>query len=265
MRNLRKFKKACLKDSKRQLSLVKFPGAPAIIIATFLCCCIFPQKLMAQNQLSVYTDLGVNNVSNGLFIKTEAFYAYQSRHYKFESGMQVNLKSNFSKNLSGYSVQLTRTMLLKKRPLSLSLYMVNVPVSDEFRQLNIGFMAGSAWRHFSFKTGLNSRTYSFHDRESGENATPARRIHEVWTAMYAFTYSLKTAENIWNLSATLTDFDNFIINQETSPQFKISGSYKLKHNLTLYAESNITYAGAMNTNVNFFGLFTRTGFIWKLN
>jgi hypothetical protein len=223
-------------------------------------------NMMAQPQVSLYTDAGQTNVSDGLFVKTAGLVYYQLGKYAAGSGIQLDLIGNNKNVLSGYNFKISRNCLVKNIPLEVQSFFVLTPISDILRETNWGFLLNTKRNHISISAGTNFRTIAFTKRVVGnEEPGPKDKIHENWNLMYAFSYYLKSLDNPWNISFTITDIDNFIITQESNPVINLRASYQISTPLNLFAESWYKSAGALNLQNNYFGCFFRIGMIWKIN
>lgn len=222
--------------------------------------------MTAQPQVSVYTDMGMNSVSDGLFVKTAGLARYQFEKYKVEAGLQMDIRSYNENIFSGYSLKASRDLMIKDFPVELQGFYVWTQFSDVLRETNFGMLANFKRNRFTIRAGTNFRTYAFTQKavrlyELDESA----KIHENWNLMYSFSYYLKPLDNQWNIGLAITNIDHFIINQETNPVFCLSADYRVSLPVNLFAECWYKSAGAFNLNVNYFGFFFRTGIIWYIN
>ena len=221
---------------------------------------------MAQPRINAYTDVGKNNASDGLFIKTASLASYQFGKYNVETGFQLDLKSHNKNIFSGYRIAASREFMIKDFPIGLQGFSIWTPFSDILRENNWGILLNFRRNHFATKIGTNFRTFAYTQNaiELYEFETNTK-IHENWNLMYLFSYHLKPIENHWNIGLSVTNIDHFIINQETNPVFNFHALYQISSPLKLFAESWYKSAGAFNLNVNYFGFFFRTGIIWDIN
>jgi hypothetical protein len=223
-------------------------------------------NLMSQPQVSVYTDLGQNNVSEGLFIKSAGIVNYNLGRYKAEMGCQFDLKNNKRFDLSGFTIDATRYFQINKIPLELhGFYTWTIP-SEILLETNWGMLLKMRHNRFEMALGTNLRTYNLRqiavsDYEIENKST---RIHEIYNIMYSFSYSLKPTDDHWNAGLSITNIDHFIINQETNPAFNLYGIYKLSSPACLYAQACYKIAGFSNMELNQFGFCLRIGLIWNI-
>ena len=64
--------------------------------------------------------------------------------------------------------------------------------------------------------------------------------------------------------AVVTNYDLFLIQQETNPMANVRFDYRLSETLRLYSELWSKSAGLLNDQVNYFATFIRIGIQWKI-
>jgi hypothetical protein len=225
---------------------------------------IFSINLTAQPGINIYTELGENNVSHGLYVESSAMAHYKFGNNVLETGFQIDLKNNKTV-ISGYTINATRDFVVKDVPFELQGFGTWTDFSEILRETNYGALLKMHRNHFQIAIGTNFRTYSFSRKavKDYEIDKSAESFHEVYNIMYSFSYNLKPVNNPWNIAFEITDIDYFIINHETNPILNLNTSYKLNSNLSFYAEASYKIAGATNMAVNYFGFFLRTGISWN--
>jgi len=242
-------------DPKISLSLV--------FVSLFLTVC---PDLSAQPGLNIYTDFGENNGSQGLFIKTASLVSYQFGKNIFETGFRIDLKNSNNTYFSGFSLSGSRNLKISHFPFEIAGFWICTPFSELLRETNWGARLKRESNHFEYLIGANFRTYAFRQkaiREYGIDQNAAK-IHEILNIMYSVCYQLKPRNSPWNVGFSLTNVDNFMIEQETNPMLRLNGFYKLSSPLSLYIQGWYKSAGATNLAVNYFGFFFRTGIIWYI-
>ena len=227
---------------------------------------MYGMNLSAQPQITAYTEIGTNCISDRFFIKTAGLAAYQFRNNNIEAGLQTDLKSNNEKIASGYEVSLSRRFFIRNYPFEVQSFFILTPFSNLFHATNLGFLTKMRRNHFAIQAGTNFRTYVYHNSRINEyESSTTSKIRETWNLMYSFSYYLKPVDHWWNIGLSITDIDHFNINQETNPFWILGTSCKLRSNLRLYGETLYKSAGAFNLHVNYFGFYFRTGLIWNIN
>lgn len=224
-------------------------------------------NLNAQPGITFYTDVGKTNVSNGPYIKSATLGHYKVGKNTLETGFQLDLKS-YNKNVfSGYLINASRIIPIKRIPISLHVFYVNELFSEILKETNWGVYLQMRHKRFDMVFGSNFRTYCFRKKavDEFEIEKSATRLHEKFNIMYSFSYFLKPTDELWNIGLSITDMDYFIINQETNPMYNLQGIYKFNTSFCLYAQAWYKSAGVLNMSSNYFGFFFRTGLIWDIN
>ncbi|MEI6049816.1 MAG: hypothetical protein WCS03_13005 [Bacteroidota bacterium] len=235
-----------------------------ILINFFL---MYGINLIAQPGLNIYTDLGMNNTSQGLIIKSSAMGCYKFDKNLVEAGYQVDLMNGNKNVFSGYTISGSKYLVIKDIVLELKGFFTRSRPSDILQETDWGGLLKMRHKHFEMAIGTNFRTYNFSQQAvldfKIDNSTT--KIHEIYNLMYSFSYYLKPTDDKWNVGLSVTNIDHFIINQETNPMFNLNCLYKLRSSVCLYAQAWYKIAGASNLEVNHFGFFVRTGIIWNFN
>ena len=228
---------------------------------------IFCTDLIAQSGLIMYTDAGVNNVSGGLFIKAAVIGHCNFGKNRVGTGFQIDLKNNNNLLLSGFTINTSRYLAIKGVPFELQGFYTLSRNSKLLNESNWGTLLKMRHNRFEMKVGTNLRTYTFSDKAVNDYEIDKRdvRIKENFNLMYSFSCYFKKSDKVWNVGLSVTNIDNFIINQETNPVLSICGFYNPVSKICLYAESWYKTAGTCNLNINHFGFYFRTGIKWNFN
>jgi hypothetical protein len=220
--------------------------------------------VMAQPGIVAYTAIGSNNVSHGLFIKSVALVNYKSGKTGLETGFQNDLKNYKGQIFSGYTLNTYRDFMLKGIRMEIKGFYTATGSSGIINESNIGGVLSMKFDHFSMALGTNYRTFSLKRGNIDYKIEWSKsRIHEAGNFMYLFSYNLKPEKSLWNAGISITNFDHFVINQETNPMFSLNGSYKLKPQISLYVQAWYKVSGVSNMELNYFGYYIKTGVIWN--
>ncbi len=221
----------------------------------------------AQPSLTIYADAAKNSVSDGLFIRSAFLGYYKAGNYQLKAGLQTNLVNANNITLSGYRIDGSRAFEIKNTRLGIHGFFLWTSATTILQETNYGCAFTMNRPHFDMLIGTNFRTYSFKRnalKDYGiENDEP--KIHENFNLMYSFSYNLKPSDCKWNAGVTLTNIDNFMINQETNPYVNLKGFYKLSSAVCLFAEGWYKNAGVANICSNYFGFVIRGGVKWNFN
>jgi hypothetical protein len=228
---------------------------------------IFSAVLPAQPGISIYTEAGSSNVSNGIFIKSAALGLYKYGKNNFETGFQTNLKNNNKNGFSGYTISASRNMVIKDISVGLKGFFIQTLPSEILSETNWGALIEMRHKRFEMSIGTNFRTYNLRRKAVSryEIDNTHTQIHEIYNLMYSFCYYLKPVDETWNMGLSITNVDNFTINQETNPVLNLKGIYKISSPVALYMQASYKSAGVTNLELNYFGFFFRTGIVWNIN
>lgn len=243
---------------KARLQLKNFPIALFFLIS-----------LTATSQISssVYIDFGRNNVSQGNYIKSVALINYGMRKTTFEGGLQTNIKNNIKAGFSGFTMNASQKITLLKLPFEIKgFYTITNPVGI-LKETNWGGQIMMFRKHFDLSAGVDFKSFRF--STSTENdpyiKRPGQKIHEVYNIAYSVSYHLNPYSKNWNIRLTITNIDNFSINQETNPEINLTGLFRLRSNVSFYVQGWYEPAGLTNMVPDNFGFYLRTGITWNIN
>ena len=223
-------------------------------------------NLAAQPGFSFYTEAGRNNVSNGIFIKSAMLAYYKSGKNMLETGFQTDLKNN-KFGFSGYTLSASRKLKIKDISLELKGFCTWTYPSEILEETNWGTLLKMRKKHFEMTLGTNFRSYNLRQKaiKDFEINSENTKVTEIYNIMYSISYYLKPSDDSWNIGLSITNFDHFIINQETNPVFNLTGLYRISSPVCLYIQAWYKCAGVTNLELNHFGFFFRTGITWNIN
>lgn len=205
-------------------------------------------------------------MSEGLFIKTSVWGAYQMGKINVSGGGQFDLKSAGPNFFTGVSLIVTREFIIKEFQFDVQGLFLSNFFSDLAHEYDWGILANTELKHFTFKVGTEFRTYHITRKASEEyDIESDKNLHENWNIMYLAGYNLKPPDHNWNIGLGITNMDHFLINQEINPMFYFQGKYWITQSLMLYIEPWYQNSGSFNLSANYFGFFIRTGLIWKID
>lgn len=229
-------------------------------------CFFSPFKVLAQARVMAFTDVGIKNVTNGVFIKSSAIGTYKFGRNLIESGLLMNLRSNNQHFLPGIRILASREVLGKKKPVEFQGFLLQGMSSDILSETNYGALFKIKRKYYDFSLGTNFRTYAFTRRaiDSYEIQNNAIRFMEPWNLMYALSLYLNQMNSNWNIGLSVTNFDYFLIYQETNPEINLKILCQLNARISLLAEGWYETSGLLNRYANFFGVFARTGIKWNI-
>jgi hypothetical protein len=227
--------------------------------------CALP-SLNAQYKLESQLDLGDNILFNRLYLHLSGFGYYEREHWGAGSGAQLGLVQPHHMFFNSWYGNAYGKIFMGKVRLDLGGEYLWTAFSNDLREINWIIFTRSSIGHWQFALGNNTRIYRFGKKalNNDQDAEPESSIIEGWNLMYSVGLMLKPVENRWNIMFTLTDFDRFLIQQETNPMANVRFNYKISTPLMVYSELWYKSSGFFNIQVNYFGTFIRIGALWEL-
>jgi hypothetical protein len=225
---------------------------------------MFTFNIAAQVSLSSSIDAGENNVSEGFFVKSSLWGSWQFDKIGIEGGSRFDLKSVGDNIFTAASLIVAREFMIREFQFEAQCLLIYNLFSEPIHESNWGILANIERKHFIFKLGMEFRNYHITKKGVKEYDIESNKsLHESWNLIYLLQYNLKPSDHKWNIGTSITNIDQFLINQETNPMINLKGRYKISSPLTLYFESWYMNAGSLNISAGYFGYFLRTGVIWS--
>jgi hypothetical protein len=222
-------------------------------------------SLEASFRLPAYFEIGDNNISDGIFLKTAVMPTYEFGKYTAQAGVRFDLVSNNENVLSGFSLMASRDFMIRNFPLDLKGIFIRTGYSGVIHENKWGLLLNTGTKHFRFGLGTSFRTLALNKEEAGNlNDSLNTKIHENWNMIYQFSYYIKPIGNKWNIDVSVTNIDYFNLSQETNPIFKLGAIYNVSPPVTFFIDSGYQSAGIINMNTDYFGFFIKTGIIWNI-
>ena len=189
----------------------------------------------------------------------------QLDNYTLEAGFQTELLSYKPAFLSGIILKAGREFQIGKQAIELTgLYAIS-RFSELMHERNRGLFASTQHQKLHFILGTHFRTYAYNrDARNDIDLQGSARLTERWNLIYSIAYSVKPPGHPWNISLAVTNLDLFLIHQETNPMLRLSGTYTVRQNISLYLDAFYQQAGLFNINIHYFGFYIRPGIIWHI-
>jgi len=237
-----------------------------ILVFLILLFLIASRNLQAQWTVSGYSEVGDNNISEGIYVKLVPMVAYKLNKTQLDVVIRSELKDNNSNLISGFKVNLAQNFSWKNNLYKVETFYIKTAPTQLMREKNLGVLLSLPTGHFEIKGGTHFRAIMYSKKAIEEyNLQSNDKLRENFNLMYQVTYNLRSTLKLWNIGATWTNFDHLSIYQETNPIINIHGYYCIKEQIRLFAELWYKTAGAINLSVNYYSSSLRTGFIWNIN
>lgn len=231
------------------------------ITAFILIVCL--QNIQAQFSSSVYIETGENYVSSGMYADITGNISQKIKQW--ELGLTTGLTFSEARQyrFNALGLDLSREFKLKEFSFNGKLFYQWKPFSERIHEQNAGLLMAYEKKWFGIEMGLNTRIYNLTDRIVSLNNYQHTTIWEPLNLMYKFTYFTFISEKI-HFRTSITNYDTFIIQQETNPMIVTKLDYQLSQSTKLNLGVGYLQSGLMNIRVNYFGYFIRGGVQWEL-
>lgn len=228
---------------------------------------LIQNDIFPQISLDSYVEAGSNAVSEGVYGDLSAQIEGRTGSFYTSVGGLLSFSNARENVLSAFLFTAANDFRLKTNIISLQGFYLWKPLSLDMQETNFGLLAKYKLEHFGFQLGMNSRFYNFtrsailqYNFADSINTT----MWEPFNAMYRISYFQQFTEKM-GFEAAVTNFDRYIIQQETNPMILAGLNYKLNPALKFYTELGYMQAGLLNLHVNAFGVYLRGGVVWQIN
>jgi len=249
------------------LTADKNPGMKKFAGLLFLVALSFPfAELSGQIKVESQIDIGDNELSDGLYFLNSDFGHYEQKYWFAETGLQFGLHQPQNVFLNSWYLTSGAKVPAGKYIIIVGLEYDWTAFAPDLREVNWILFTGTSFNHWELTLGSNRRVYRLSNKAAREEANKEFKdsFIEEWNFMYSAGYRLKPRENKWNIMFTVTDFDRFLIQQESNPMINARFDYRINESLNLYSELWYKSSGLLNIKVDYFGTFIRIGAIWQL-
>ena len=228
---------------------------------------LYCYSAIAQTEHQNYFDIGKNNVSDGVFLRFASVSGYKYKYYQGKTGFLFSFSNQSDRIFTGWFLDGSGSFKIKDIPFEAGAFYRISPFSNLLREINWGIYMSYSSEHFRIRLGNNFRIYRYSRSKIDEydiQEGPGSRITEPRNLMYSITYYIKPSGHKWNIASSIRDFDYFLIQQETNPMVMCRFHFNVSTHMNIYSEMWYQSAGLFNIQVNYFGLFLRTGLILKI-
>lgn len=222
---------------------------------------IFMITLCARSQMSVDLSFcsGSNYVSEGQYAKLSTQLSYKYLGWNFSLGAGTVFSHAREKKLDAVRVSLSKDFRIKGKQVTTHIFYQQSPFSVRLNDQTAGLLLNHKSRRWYFDLGANTRFYSFTKGYKATTNYTEKIIWEPVNVMYRLTWH-KPIGNKFEINPSITNFDQFIIQQETNPFILIDFGYKFNEKSKMYFDAVYQQAGFFNIRVNYFGYYLRGGY-----
>lgn len=206
---------------------------------------------------------GANYTSSGLYSDFAGGITAVISEWQFEARAGVTLSNERENLFNELKMDVSRDFSIKEKPVTGHVFYLWQPFSAILHEHNAGIVFQHRSNKFSYDIGFNTRIFQLPNAYAESNDYTQVSIWEPINLMYKITYYHPFSDQ-WEFKTSVTNFDVFLIQQETNPMLITNLGYQLSTTSKLYLDLGYLQAGLMNIRVNYFGYFIRGGIQWKL-
>jgi len=223
-------------------------------------------SLSGQFSSITYLEQGKTNISEGPFIKGSIGLSAKKEILRLDLSFRFGLLNSNGNIPEAFKVLAGAFVQAGEHALRPSLIVMNNYYNTTVNVRDLAILTDYEKTHFSYTLGLDFKTYSYNNKALVEYNIEAenRKLSENWNLIWAIQYFLKPLGNKWNISLAITNIDDYLINQETNPFFKLSGYYDVNEKISLFGMFVYKNSGSFNLSSNHFGYQIKCGLRWKI-
>lgn len=217
----------------------------------------FGAKAQVSADLSLAT--GRNYVSFGQYAKFAGQFFYQYKGWNFSAGAGAIFSHEREKKLDALRLSLSKDYTIKELLFTTQIFYQRSPFSARLNDHTAGVLFNHKRNRWYFDLGANTRVYSLTNKYKGETGYSENALWEPVNVMYRLTWHKPVGDKL-EINASVTNFDQFIIEQETNPFLLTDFRYKITEKSKIYFNAVYQQAGFFNIRVNYFGYYLRAGY-----
>ncbi len=218
---------------------------------------------MAQLSVSGWMDAGDSQIDKNGFVSLAGIASYQNGLYSANLGYSSYFTEWRERSTNGYKIAVGRENTLGKVNFQSSLFYLRKPVSNQMYEWDLGLMLSKNWSHLQLNLGGHYREIRL--KNSARKEFPDTKIVENFNLLYRLSFVHELGTQKWHFGATLTNYDHFLLLQETNPMAHLSSQFEVMQNLHIFSEFWYRSAGFNNIQVHYYGYFFRLGASWTIN
>ncbi len=221
------------------------------------------QTIKSQFTADISMMGGANYVSSGLYSEFSGGIRAVLSEWQFSAVTGVTFSNARENVFNALKIDVSKDLRIKEKPVTGHVFYQWQPFSAILHEHNAGIILYHRKNKFAYHVGLNTRVFKLTNVYAESNDYDQISIWEPINLMYKITYYQPIDEK-WEFKASVTNFDTFLIQQETNPMLITNLGYQLSGTSKLYMDLGYLQAGLMNIRVNYFGYFIRGGIQWRL-
>ena len=213
-------------------------------------------NVSAQHEIRTALESGANNVSEGTFLKLVAGYDYQWENLSVGADVRSRLIGNGTRMMDAFRAKVVLPFTVWEQKVEAMLFYQYLSMSDLIYESNPGFLITHKRKSFTYTLGTHVRSYLYTNKF--DETLTDNSFTEWLNLIYEIKYRFINTEK-WQATVAVTNYDQFLIHQESNPFLSTTFQYAVDKHFNMYATANYFTAGAFNLHVNSFGLWLRLG------
>lgn len=215
----------------------------------------------ARSQMAIDGSFctGSHYVSDGQYAKVAGRFSYRYRSWDFSAAAGAVFSHARERQLDALRLSLSKDQRIGDKLITAHIFYQYSPFSARLNDQTAGLLFNHKSRRWYFDLGANTRCYSFTKRYKGMTDYTDKALWEPVNVMYRLTWH-KTFGDKFEINPAVTNFDQFLIEQETNPFIMMDFLYKLNEKSKIYVDAVYQQAGFLNIRVNYFGYYLRAGY-----
>jgi hypothetical protein len=211
-------------------------------------------------------DVGSSTISSGAYFRPATLSTYQYNFLHGSAGLQWTFSGAERSEFSALSLSAGADLNFKGIPFTADLLFRVNPYSALTKETNLGFLLSHNRQHIDIHLGYHMRSYTLKrsSEEVNDLAPDADlAIREYRNFIYRGRIHLNEAGEQWDIGLSVTNYDHFIIQQETNPLFSLDAFYKIYPSLKINTAIFYQGSGMLNLHPNHYGFYYRIGITWQ--
>ncbi len=220
---------------------------------------LFTIRAEAQVSADFSLTTGRNYVSFGQYVKFAGQFIYKYKGWGFSSGAGAVFFHERNKKLDALRFSVSKDFTLKEFLITSQIFYQWSPFSARLNDQTAGLLFGHKRKRWYFDLGANTRVFSLTNKYKTGSGYSEKALWEPINVMYRLTWHKPIGEKL-EINSSVTNFDQFLIEQETNPFLLADFRYRVSEKSKIYFDAIYQQAGFFNIRVNYFGYYLRAGY-----
>lgn len=213
----------------------------------------------AQVSADLSLSTGCNYVSFGQYAKFAGQFFYQYKGWNFSAGAGAIFSQEREKKLDALRLSVSKDYTIKEFLFTTHIFYQRSPFSVRLNDQTAGIIFNHKRNRWYFDLGANTRVYSLTNKYKSGTGYSENALWEPVNVMYRLTWHKPVGAKL-EINTSITNFDQFLIEQETNPFLIADFQYGVTEKSKIYFDAVYQQSGLFNIKVNYFGYYLRAGY-----